>query len=96
VEICTGQTPLTSSQFTEKNFKVPHTLKDATKVELEYSVWVKDVMPWIEELVVDPALNEHWEWHAHRQYLHTEGSDPERFITTPMSADFAWETEVSQ
>ena len=82
------------SQFTEKTFTVPHTLKDGTETQLTYSVWVKDVMPWIEEMVADPALSEHWEWHANRQYLHTPGKEPERFITTPMSADYAWEMEV--
>lgn len=51
-------------------------------------------MPWIEELVADPALSEHWDWHAHHQYLHINGKEPERFITTPMSADYAWDMEV--
>ena len=51
-------------------------------------------MPWIEELVADPALSEHWDWHAHHQYLHVDGKEPERFITTPMSADYAWDMEV--
>ena len=52
-------------------------------------------MPWIEELVGDPTLKDHWTWHAKQEFIHMEGKEPERFITTPMTADYAWEIEVS-
>jgi hypothetical protein len=81
-------------QFTEKTFEIPYILRDKKQIMLKYSVYVKDVMPWIEELVQDPALKDHWTWHAKQQFIHIEGKEPERFITTPMTADYAWEVEV--
>jgi hypothetical protein len=51
-------------------------------MELQYLVWV----------AIDPALSEHL--HAHYQYLFTDGKEPKPVITTPMSAGFAWDTEV--
>jgi hypothetical protein len=83
-----------SVQFTQKSFEIPYVLRDKKQITLKYSVYVKDVMPWIEELVQDPALKDHWTWHAKQQFIHIEGKEPERFITTPMTADYAWEVEV--
>ncbi|KIM20907.1 hypothetical protein M408DRAFT_29979 [Serendipita vermifera MAFF 305830] len=85
----------TQNGFIPKTFEVPHTLKDGTKTTLSFTVWVKDPLPWIEELVRDPALRDHWLWYAFKQYLCHDGKEPERFITCPMSADYAMEIEAT-
>lgn len=62
---------------------------------VQYTVWVKDGMEWLRELVRDPVLSEHWIWYAERREVVVNGVS-EEYIDGPMSARDAWDQEVSQ
>jgi len=87
-------------QFQPKSFDVPFKTKAGINTTLSYTVWVKDSMKALEELVRDPTLKDEWKWHARLQFIKTSKGDEQQshkeelFITDPMSAKDAWEAEV--
>jgi hypothetical protein len=52
-------------------------------------------MAWIRDVVREPSLSPHWRWYAERKEVFLDG-EGERFIDDPLTADGAWEQEVSQ
>jgi hypothetical protein len=75
-------------------FSLPFVKSDGTEILMEYTVWIKDGMEWLRDLVRDKSLSHEWEWHAHQKWIHSEGQQPRRIIDEPLSADDAWEAEV--
>lgn len=69
--------------------------KDKTTTHEEFVVWTTDGMEWLKEIVRDEQLKDEWEWYAHHKLLVVEGKEPVRIIDEPLSADDAWEFEVS-
>jgi Plavaka transposase len=60
---------------------------------MEYTVFVKDGMKWLQDLVTNPDLNEEWQWYAYHKFLHADGKET-RLMDDPLSADAAWDFEV--
>jgi hypothetical protein len=52
-------------------------------------------MAWIRDVAREPSLSPHWRWYAERKEVFLDG-EGERFIDDPLSADDAWQQEVSQ
>ena len=95
--VCNINIPLAGSdhlKYKAENFSLPFGTSDGTEIAMEYTVWIKDGMEWLHELICDKSLSHEWEWHAHQKWLYCEGREPERIIDEPLSADDAWEAEV--
>jgi hypothetical protein len=59
-----------------------------------YTVWVKDGMEWLRELIRDPSLSDQWTWYAEKKEIVANGV-AEEYVDGPMSAQDAWDEEVS-
>lgn len=85
---------LISSQFKEKSFTYEFRGHDSKNRTLQYSVWVKNGMEALLELLRDPSLKDHWDFYAYKKYISLNGGDLEQVYDTPMSAEDAWDAEV--
>jgi hypothetical protein len=81
-------------QFSEHKIETPFRMSDGTIETLHHSVWVKDSMAYLEEVLADPSLQDSFELYAYKEFLHLPGKEPERIITGYMSANDAFEAEV--
>ncbi|CCA76260.1 hypothetical protein PIIN_10255 [Serendipita indica DSM 11827] len=74
--------------FTEHKFSIPFTrhITDGKTAEMKYSVWVKESMELIEELVTDPTLVDDITWHATKKTLYQRDEEGLRIIESPMEA----------
>ncbi|KAG8788672.1 hypothetical protein FRC15_002829 [Serendipita sp. 397] len=80
-------------KFTEKKFTIPYTNSRGSTVDLQFSVWIKDGMQWLKDLVTDPLLRDHWDWHAKKKTLVLDGKECGEIITDPLTAEAAWDFE---
>lgn len=75
-------------------YEVPLRKSATETVMVPYTVWVKDGMEWLRELVRDPGLSDQWTWYAEKKEVVAAGV-AEQYVDSPMSAQDAWDEEVS-
>uniref|UniRef100_A0A8H7XPR9 Uncharacterized protein n=1 Tax=Psilocybe cubensis TaxID=181762 RepID=A0A8H7XPR9_PSICU len=76
-----------SSGFVRKEFVVPY-----KKEEIQYEVFVRPLLDWCSELVLNPISLSKFHWNAERHYK-TTNTHSERLIGEPWTADTWWKIQ---
>ncbi|PVF94154.1 hypothetical protein CPB86DRAFT_62796 [Serendipita vermifera] len=90
---CVDEAAKAFEGFVAKKFDISYVTVDKKTVNLQYTVWVKDGMQLLKELVQDPLLKDKWIWHAYKRVLHIKGQEDQEIIDHPMGACVMWNFE---
>jgi len=72
---------------------MPYTYSNGRTENMEFTMWAKDGMAWLRELVQDPMLADEWTWYPFRKTVYCDGASY-RILDDPMSANNAWDYQV--